>query len=137
MSINVYMVFDGDAKDAIKFYEEVFETDEAEVMTFGEAPPHPEYTLPEEAKQRVMHARLNINGSNVMFSDTFPGSDLRKGDNITLAVVLDDAEKLKTQFNKLSEGGTVQMELQETFWSKLYGQLIDRFGISWQFNLGE
>ncbi|MDZ5710833.1 VOC family protein [Jeotgalibacillus haloalkalitolerans] len=137
MAINVYMVFDGDAYEAIRYYEKVFDAGKAEIMTFGEAPPHPEYPLPEEAKQRVMHGRLEINGSDVMFSDTFPGSILNKGDNITLAVVLEDEETLRTQFNRLKEGGVVQMELQETFCSKLYGQVIDRFGISWQFNLGE
>lgn len=137
MSINVYMVFDGNAKDAINFYQDVFETDQAEIMTFGEAPPHPEYPLPEEAKQRVMHGKLNINGSDVMFSDTFPGSALKKGDNITLAVLIDEEEKLRAQFDRIKEGGAVQMDLQETFWSKLYGQVTDRFGISWQFNLGE
>lgn len=27
------------------------------------------------------------------------------------------------------------MDLQETFWSKCYGLLTDKFGINWQFSL--
>ncbi|AJD92797.1 glyoxalase [Jeotgalibacillus malaysiensis] len=137
MAINVYMVFDGNAKEAINFYQDVFKTDQAEIMTFGEAPAHPAHPLSEEEKQRVMHGKLNINGSDVMFSDTFPGSALTKGDNITLAVVINEEEKLRAQFDRIKEGGVVQMDLQKTFWSELYGQITDRFGISWQFNLGE
>ncbi len=46
-------------------------------------------------------------------------------------------DDLKSWYEQLKEGGTVGMELQETFWSKLYGQLTDKFGISWQFNFEE
>ncbi|MFK7691967.1 VOC family protein, partial [Paenibacillus sp. HJGM_3] len=44
-------------------------------------------------------------------------------------------DKLTTYFNRLSVGGQVRMELQETFWSKCYGSLTDKFGTEWQFNL--
>jgi PhnB protein len=69
-----------------------------------------------------------------MFSDTFPGMPFVEGNNISLAYVGNDVEEIKSIFNKLSEGGTVGLELQETFWSKIYGQLTDKFGIQWQFN---
>lgn len=71
-----------------------------------------------------------------MFSDIFPGMPFTLGNNITLAYVENEEEKLRTAFNRLSDGGTIVMELQETFWSKLYGQVTDKFGIQWQFNLG-
>ena len=103
-------------------------------MTFRDAPPNPEFPLPEEAKNLVMHTRLTISGSNVMFSDTFPGSPFVVGNNITLAVVSKNLEEIKSSFNRLKEGGTVRMELQETFWSKCYGSVTDKFGIEWQFS---
>ena len=71
-----------------------------------------------------------------MFSDVFPGMPFVQGTNITLAYVTDDREKLERAFNRLEDGGQVIMALQETFWSKLYGSVTDRFGIQWQFNLG-
>ena len=43
-------------------------------------------------------------------------------------------DEIKSIFNKLKEGGTVSMELQETFWSKYYGFVVDKFGIGWQVN---
>ncbi|PWW25498.1 PhnB protein [Cytobacillus oceanisediminis] len=134
MAVNAYLNFNGNTREAVEFYTEVFETEKPEIMTFGDSPPNPEYPLPEEAKNLVMHTRLNICGSNVMFSDTFPGMPFTVGNNINLAIVIKDLDDLKKYFNKLKEGGTVGMELQETFWSKCYGQLTDKFGITWLFN---
>ncbi|WP_419883504.1 VOC family protein [Peribacillus sp. B-H-3] len=134
MSINVYMNFNGNTRDAVEFYSEIFNTEKPQIMTFGEAPQHPDYPLAEEAKNLVMHARLTISGSTVMFSDTMPGRPYVEGNNITLTYGSQNEEELKSVFNKLSDNGKVTMELQETFWSKLYGQLTDKFGIHWQIN---
>ncbi|WP_141434219.1 VOC family protein [Bacillus sp. 03113] len=134
MSVDVYLNFNGKCREAVEFYAQVFGTDEPQIMTFGEAPPHPDFPLPEEAKNLVMHTRLNIDGSNVMFSDVFPGMPFIEGNNVTLAFINKDINEIKSIFHKLKEGGTVGMELQETFWSKLYGQVTDKFGIHWQLN---
>ncbi|AOH54964.1 VOC family protein [Peribacillus muralis] len=136
MSVDAYLNFNGNCREAVKYYSEVFGTEATDFMTFGETPPNPEYKLPEEAKDLVMHARLNIGGSNIMFSDVFPGMPFIEGNNISLAFVSGNLEEIQTIFHSLKEGGTVGMELQETFWSKLYGQVTDKFGINWQFNTG-
>jgi PhnB protein len=134
MSVDVYLNFNGNCREAVEFYAEVFKTEKPQIMTFGEAPPNPNYELPEEAKDLVMHTRLNIDGSNVMFSDTFPGMPFVEGNNVTLAIVNKDIDQIKSMYEGLKEGGEVVMELQETFWSKLYGQITDKFGIHWQLN---
>jgi PhnB protein len=136
MAVDVYINFNGNTREAVEFYAEVFGTEKPHIMTFGETPQDPNYPLPEEAKNMVMHTRLNISGSNVMFSDVFPGMPFVQGNNITLALISTDIDEMKSWFSKLQEGGTVVMELQETFWSKLYGQVTDKFGIGWQFNYG-
>ncbi|WP_026584138.1 VOC family protein [Bacillus sp. J33] len=134
MAVNAYLNFNGNCREAVEFYAEVFETEKPQIMSFGDSPPNPEYPLAEEAKNLVMHARLNICGSNVMFSDTFPGMPFTVGNNINLAIVIKDLDDLRKYFTRLKEGGTVSMELQETFWSKCYGQLTDKFGVNWLFN---
>lgn len=134
MAINVYLNFNGNCREAAEFYAEVFGVDKPHIMTFGEAPQSPDYTLPEEAKDLVMHTRLNIGGSNVMFSDTFPGSPFTEGNNVSLAFVSKNEEEVRSAFEAIKEGGKVGMELQETFWSKCYGSLRDKFGIEWQFS---
>ncbi|EKN70090.1 glyoxalase [Neobacillus bataviensis LMG 21833] len=134
MSLDVYMNFNGNCREAVEFYAQVFGTEKPKIMTFGESPQDPNYPLPEEAKNMVMHARINIDGSNVMFSDVFPGMPFDQGNNITLAIVNRDKDKIIAYYDRLKEGGTVVMELQETFWSKCYGQVTDKFGIQWQLN---
>lgn len=134
MAVEVYLNFNGNCRQAVEYYAEVFNTEKPEIMTFGETPQHPDYQLPEEAKNLVMHTRLNINGSRVMFSDTFPGSPFIEGNNVSLAFVSNDVELIKNAFDKLKQDGTVVMDLQETFWSKSYGSLKDQFGIEWQFS---
>jgi PhnB protein len=37
-------------------------------------------------------------------------------------------------FRELSEGGTVRMPLQKTFWAIRFGVVEDRFGIAWKVN---
>ncbi|WP_232696470.1 VOC family protein [Brevibacillus daliensis] len=136
MSVDAYLNFNGNCREAVEYYAEVFGTEKPEMMTFGETPPSPEFTLPEEAKHLIMHTRLSISGSNIMFSDVFPGMPFVVGNNISLAIVSNNKDEIQSIFTKLKEGGTVGMELQETFWSKYYGMVTDKFGITWQLNLG-
>lgn len=137
MAVNVYINFNGNCREAVEFYAQVFETEKPQIMTFGDMPPNPHCTLPDEAKNLVMHTQLNINGNNVMFSDIFPGMPFIAGNNISLAIVSTDMDEIKSLFSRLKEGGTVGMDLQETFWSKCYGSVTDKFGIQWMFNCHE
>jgi PhnB protein len=90
MAVDVYLNFNGNTREAVEFYAEVFETEKPHIMTFGDTPPDPNFVLPEEAKNLVMHTRLNIDGSNVMFSDVFPGMPFTAGNNITLSIINKD-----------------------------------------------
>lgn len=134
MAVDIYLTFNGNCREAVEFYAKVFNAGEPQIMTFGDGPQNPEYPLPEEAKDLVMHARLTLSGSNVMFSDNFPGNPFTAGNNITLAVVSRDIDEVRSAYEGLKEGGTVELELQETFWSKCYGKVTDKFGIGWQLS---
>lgn len=136
MAIDIFINFKGNCREAVEFYAEVFKTEKPQIMTYGSTPPQPgqEFPLFEEVKNLIMYASLNINGSTVMFQDVFPSMPLATGNNINLTIAMKDIDEIKTIFNKLKEGGTVNMELQETFWSKCYGSVVDKFGIPWQFN---
>lgn len=134
MAIHVYLNFDGNTKEAVLYYAEVFKSEEPQMMTFGSMPQNPEHPMPEAALERIMHANLKVYDSNIMFSDTFPGMNYVQGNHMSIMLGLSDMEELKRVFGKLGEGGYVQMPLQETFWSKCYGQVQDKYGIIWQLN---
>lgn len=134
MAINVYLNFRGNCREAVDFYAEVFGVEKQKIMTFGDVPSNPEMPGFEDTKNLVMHTFLDIKGSKIMFSDVPQGMPFTLGNNISLVINSKNTDEIKEIFNKLKVGGTVQMELQETFWSKCYGFLIDKFGIGWQLS---
>lgn len=134
MALEVFVSFNGNCRAAVEFYATVFGLEKPKMMTYGEAPPDPEYPLSEEVKNLVMYTSLAISGSNIMFSDMPPEMPFIEGNNISLAIVSKDSGEIRTLFNKMKEGGMVSMELQETFWSKCFGMLTDQFGVNWQFS---
>ena len=90
--------------------------------------------VPEILKDKVMHARLRI-GENVLYmSDTFDPSSIKQGNNISLSLEIEDTAKLEKLFKTLSEGGTVKMPLENTFWGARFGMFVDKFGIHWMMN---
>ncbi|HYG60001.1 MAG TPA: VOC family protein [Symbiobacteriaceae bacterium] len=134
MRLNPYLVLNGNAKEAIGFYEKALDAKVMGVMTFGEAPPDPNFTMPDEVKDRVMHAMMKVGETDLMFSDTFPGQPFQTGNQVMVTIVTDDVEQAKKAFDALAEGGRVDMPLQATFWSPAYGSLTDKFGVAWQIS---
>ena len=57
MAVDVYISFNGNCREAVEFYAQVFETAKPNIMTFGETPPNPEFPLPESAKKLVIHCK--------------------------------------------------------------------------------
>lgn len=137
MVVTVYINFNGNCREAVEFYAEVFNTEKPEIMTFAEMPPDPEFEVPEEARDLVLHTSLDINGSTIMFSDILPDTTFITGNNISLTVMTTSVEETEKLFDRLKEGGNVEIELEETFWSKCYGSLTDKFGIVWQLMIDD
>jgi PhnB protein len=127
-----YLVTNGNGQEAVKFYQEALGAEVVSLQTFGDMPPNPEYPLPEEAKNRVLNAQMDIGNAKLMLSDTFPGHPFQLGSQVTIALMVDNASEAKEIFEKLQVEGKVSMPLQETFWSPAYGQVTDKFGVEWQ-----
>ncbi|MDN7242760.1 VOC family protein [Planococcus sp. N028] len=134
MPVVAYMIFNGNCREAVDYYSDVFGTEKPEIMKFGDMPPEDGYVLPEDAKDLVMHTAFDVHGSQVMFSDAMPGSKVTFGKNINLTVVADDLDKMTAEFDRLAQDGKVIMPLEKTFWSPAYGALEDKFGVNWQFS---
>jgi PhnB protein len=132
MTFDVFLNFDGDCRAALEFYANVFGLEITEhIMTYGQ---NPEGSFGEENNDRILYASLPIFGSNVMFSDCPSGSDYVKGTNIALTLGTPYADKIKSVFNALADGGEVIMPLGKTFFSDFYGMVTDKFGITWQLS---
>ncbi|WP_422122528.1 VOC family protein [Planococcus sp. X10-3] len=133
-----YLNFEGQGKEASHFYTDVLGAELVGLMTYGEANAEDMEGIPDEAKDMVMNSQILLkNGEYLMISDVPPGMGMsfQQGNSISITLTLDDKEEAKTIFTRLAEGGKIQMELQEIFWSPLYGSVSDRFGIVWQISV--
>lgn len=133
MPINAYINFNGNCRQAVEFYSKVFHTETPKLLTFGDSHSS-RYPLPEDAKNSIMYTHLMICGSKVMFSDILPGMEYLEGNHISLAVSSSNLEQIKEYFEALQQGGIVEMDLTDTGWSKCFGIIKDKFGITWQLN---
>ncbi len=93
--------------------------------------------LSDADRQLVMHVELATLGEHVLMGTDAPesmGFQLHQGNNVHINLEPDTRADTDRLFAALSEGGTVQMPLQQMFWGDYFGSLTDRFGICWMVN---
>jgi len=132
MLMELFINFDGNCREAVEFYAKVFKSSVNNLMTYGEAPPDPNYPVAEADKDRVIYAGVPMGNIVVMFSDVPAGSEFIKGNNISPTVSVDDKDEVTRIFNELAAEGEVYMPLGQTFFSELFGMVEDKFGVIWQ-----
>lgn len=130
--VNVYLVFDGNAREAFDFYKQCF-GGELFAMKFSEAPVPMEKHAP-GAGDRMMHIALRNGNSVLMASDTMPGMPFTAGNNFNVCIVCDSNDEVDRYFAAISKGGKVHMPPQETFWAHRFAGCQDKFGVNWMFN---
>ena len=85
ISLNPYLIFDGNTREAVHFYEKALGGKVMGIMTFGDMPADPNYPLTDDMKNRVMHAHLKVGEADLMFSDTYEGMPYQPGNTIQMA----------------------------------------------------
>lgn len=130
--LNPYISFDGDARQAMELYREVF-GGTLSLHTYGE---FGRSDAPEADK--IMHGMLeSAAGFVLMGADVPPGTEHTPGDNFAVSVSGDDAAELRGYWEKLSAGGSVSVPLEKQIWGDVFGMCTDRFGISWMVDITE
>lgn len=127
--MNAYLNFDGNCREAMTFYAKCLDG-ELQMMKVSEAP----VTAPQEAKDRIVHARVTKGRAVLMASDTMPGMPFHQGNSFSICVDCESMEEIRQLFGALGESGTVRMKLQDAFWGAHFGMLTDRFGVNWMLN---
>jgi PhnB protein len=131
VSLNPYLFFNGNAREAMEFYKGIF-GGELNISNFEDF--NSDVPGMEEMKGKVMHAMLD-GEVKLMASDSRQASD--KMAKVEFSISGDDEAKLKSYFEKLSAGGTVKMPLEKQAWGDLYGQLQDEYGVDWMINISQ
>lgn len=114
-----------DARGQANFYMESLGGEILYLNTFGEIP-----GTPEAMKDKVMHLTLRVAGTNtLMMSDSFEPVAYNR--SICLALNYDELSEASNAYAKLSEGGESKYPLALQPWGAYYGEVVDKFGVTW------
>lgn len=117
MTTSIYpcLWFDNDAEAAAKLYCSLFTGSEMNICT-------------------PMVVTFEIKGKQFMGLNG--GPRFKPNPSISFFTICESEEEISNAWSVLSEGGSILMPLDSYPWSKMYGWVQDRFGISWQLSLG-
>ena len=130
--LNPYLVFDGNARQALEFYASVF-GGKLTLYTFGEfgAADSPD-------AEKVFHGRLeNDAGYTIMAGDATGETPYLPAAGFSVSVSGDDADLLRGYWERLATGGTITKPMQEQVWGDEFGMCTDEFGVSWMVNISK
>jgi PhnB protein len=131
MQLNPYLSFKGQCEAAFRFYERVLggKIEGRRTHAGTQAEEH----VPPEWRDKILHAYMTVGDMVLMGSDTPPES-YEQPRGFWVSIRIKDPADAETIFHALAENGTVQMPIQQTFFSPRFGMLIDQFGIPWMIN---
>lgn len=127
--VQPYLNFHGRCEEALDFYKRAVGAEVDMLMRFRESPEPPGMDLPEGHDDKVMHCSFRVGESLLMASDGCGGPDAFQG--FSLSLTLPDESEARRAFDRLAEGGQIDMPLGETFWSPCFGMVTDPFGLHW------
>lgn len=137
-TVNIYLTFNGNCREAFEFYKSVFGGDFQYVGTFGEMPPQEGMPpISDDLKDKIMHISLPISKETALMGSDAGGEwapNLQQGNNFTISVNVDSTKEADRIFNALAVEGNITMPLAKTFWEAYFGMLTDKFGINWMVN---
>ena len=132
MKITPYLNFPGTCAEAFKFYAEKLGGEITFLQTHGDSPMKD--MVGPEWQDKVMHATLQVGDNEISGSDA-PLHMFAKPAGFMVTINPTDPDHAKRIFAAFKEGGEVKMEIQETFWTPLFGMVTDRFGTPWMISL--
>jgi len=131
LGIKPYIAFKGNCAEAVNFYKEKLGGEVLFTQTYGESP-----MKGKGPDDKIMHTSIKIGDSVIMACDNvFEENPTIVGNNISLAIGGKDVAQAEKAFEAMSDGATVIMPMQETFWALRFGMLTDKFGINWMFKV--
>lgn len=121
------MFQDGKAEEAMNFYISLIEDSEiTSIVRYGSNEAGEEGT--------VMQATFTLKGQEFMCIDSNVKHAFSFTPSFSIYVTCNTEEEIDGLYGKLKEGGQALMPVDNYGFSKKFGWLNDRFGVSWQIN---
>lgn len=134
-TLATYIAYLGNAKEAFEHYRDVF-GGELNLVTYGDMPAMDGMPFTPDPNA-VAHATLTLEGGTIAGGDATPGEDYQVKDTVySLLYNMDDVEKARDLISKLVDaGGSINMPFEQSPWGSYYGQVFDKFGVMWAFDV--
>jgi predicted 3-demethylubiquinone-9 3-methyltransferase (glyoxalase superfamily) len=126
-TVRPFLMFQGNAEEAINFYVSLFPGGEIlSIKRFG-----PEGPGKEGAMERAV---FSIGSQTVLALDSYVKHEFTFTPAFSLFVECETGAEVERLFAALSEGGALLMPLGDYGFSRKFGWVNDRFGVSWQLS---
>ena len=125
MNLDIYVNYPGTCEQAFRFHEEHLGGTFTGLVRHREQPnPH----IPENWKEKVLHPRVKIGTTAVIWADIPQSEPMRSA---YLALTLDSEAEAERVYALRSDGGEIFMKMEQTPFANRFAMLRDRFGTSW------
>lgn len=124
-----YITFNGNCKEALGFYQDVFQSEVTMSQSYGDYVPTGIDKPPENLSSWILHAEMQICGTTFWFADDV--LPVTVGNSVRLTIAVPTAEIARRIFNKLNEGGTVTLPPTEAFYTTFHAAVNDKYGVCW------
>lgn len=126
--ISPFLMFEGKAEEAMNYYTSIIE--DSEITSISR------YGANQAGKEgSVFQATFTLKGREYMCIDSHVKHQFTFTPSFSLFITADTEEEMDRLYKQLSEGGSVLMPAGDYSFSKKFGWVVDKFGVSWQINL--
>ncbi|MGE7946108.1 VOC family protein [Lysinibacillus sp. NPDC093688] len=119
-SATTFLMFQGQANEAIQQYQQWFSELQVESLTYM------------ENSQQVAMAILHLKGLKIMVNDSVIQHNFTFTPSTSIFVECESIEEIDSLVAQILEGGQALMPLDNYGFSKKFAWIQDRFGVSWQ-----
>ncbi|MED4015143.1 VOC family protein [Sutcliffiella cohnii] len=126
--VTPFLMFQGQAEEAMNFYTSLIEDSEITSITrYGANQPGDEGS--------VMQASFSLKGQEFMCIDSNIKHEFSFTPSFSIFLTCDSEQEIDELYEKLIDGGAPLMPLGDYGFSKKFGWINDKYGVSWQLNL--
>jgi PhnB protein len=134
MRISPHLCFNGQCEVAFRHYQQVLGGQIATMLSYGDSPMAAQ--VEPRWHSRIIHATLKLDEYELTGVDV-PTNDYQRPAGFFVTLSIADLDKTERIYRALSDGGTIGMPLQKTFWSAGFAVFTDRYGVPWEINCAQ
>ena len=130
-NVTPFLMFqNGIAEKAMTFYTSLIEDSEIKsISRYGSEGPGPEGT--------VIQALFSLKGQDFMCIDSYVTHEFEFTPSFSIYLTCDTEAEIDYLYSELLKDGKALMPIDNYGFSKKFGWVNDRFGVSWQLTLAE